>query len=79
MVEGLETNGLLKGYTHLLTGYIGSASMLRTVARLVRKLRQHNPDLVYVCDPVLGDNGKMYVPRAAGPASTATRSCPSRR
>ncbi|EEH56691.1 uncharacterized protein MICPUCDRAFT_44424 [Micromonas pusilla CCMP1545] len=62
LVEGLETNGLLKGYTHLLTGYIGSASMLRTVARLVRKLRQHNPDLVYVCDPVLGDNGKMYVP-----------------
>lgn len=62
LVEGLETNGLLEGYTHLLTGYIGSASMLRTVARLVRKLRAHNPNLVYVCDPVLGDNGKMYVP-----------------
>jgi pyridoxine kinase len=62
LVEGLETNGLLEGYTHLLTGYIGSASMLRTVARLVRKLRAYNPDLVYVCDPVLGDNGKMYVP-----------------
>jgi len=62
LVEGLDTNGLLEGYTHLLTGYIGSASMLRTVARLVRKLRQINPDLVYVCDPVLGDNGKLYVP-----------------
>lgn len=62
LVEGLETNGLLQGYTHLLTGYIGSASMLRTVARLVRKLRSYNPDLVYVCDPVMGDNGKIYVP-----------------
>jgi len=62
LVEGLEGNGLLEGYTHLLTGYIGSASMLRTVARLVRKLKALNPDLVYVCDPVMGDNGKMYVP-----------------
>ena len=62
LVEGLEQNGLLEGYTHLLTGYIGSASMLRTVARLVRKLRTYNPNLVYVCDPVLGDNGRLYVP-----------------
>ena len=59
LVEGLEQNGLLEGYTHLLTGYIGSASMLRTVARLVRKLRTYNPNLVYVCDPVLGDNGRL--------------------
>ena len=36
--------------------------MLRTVARLVRKLRTYNPNLVYVCDPVLGDNGRLYVP-----------------
>jgi pyridoxine kinase len=36
--------------------------MLRTVARLVKKLRVLNPNLVYVCDPVLGDNGKLYVP-----------------
>ena len=62
LVEGLEQNGLLEGYTHILTGYIGSASMLRTVARLVRKLRQLNPEVTYVCDPVLGDNGKLYVP-----------------
>ena len=25
IVEGLESNGLLEGYTHVLTGYIGSA------------------------------------------------------
>ena len=62
IVEGLESNGLLEGYTHVLTGYIGSASMLRTVARLVKKLRVLNPNLVYMCDPVLGDNGKLYVP-----------------
>ena len=25
-------------------------------------LRAENPSLVFVCDPVLGDNGKLYVP-----------------
>jgi pyridoxine kinase len=46
LVEGLEANGLLR-YTHLLTGYIGSLSLLRTVARVAAKLREHNPQLVF--------------------------------
>ena len=31
----------------LLAGYIGSASLLKTVVRLVELLRQHNPNLAY--------------------------------
>lgn len=34
LVAGLEENGLVAGgYSHLLTGYIGSATFLRTVLR----------------------------------------------
>jgi hypothetical protein len=62
LVDGLDTNGLLAGFTHLLTGYIGSASFLRAVADVLRRLRAANPGLVYVCDPVLGDDGRLYVP-----------------
>ncbi|CAL4898021.1 unnamed protein product [Urochloa decumbens] len=62
LIEGLEENQLLH-YTHLLTGYIGSVSFLDTVLKVVDKLRSVNPDLVYVCDPVLGDEGKLYVPQ----------------
>uniref|UniRef100_K3Z740 pyridoxal kinase n=2 Tax=Setaria italica TaxID=4555 RepID=K3Z740_SETIT len=62
LIEGLEENQLLH-YTHLLTGYIGSVSFLDTVLQVVDKLRSVNPDLVYVCDPVLGDEGKLYVPQ----------------
>ncbi|KAF5747457.1 hypothetical protein HS088_TW05G00178 [Tripterygium wilfordii] len=62
LIEGLEANQLLY-YTHLLTGYIGSASFLDTVLQVVNKLRTINPKLTYVCDPVLGDEGKLYVPR----------------
>ncbi|XAR71401.1 Pyridoxal kinase [Bertholletia excelsa] len=61
LIEGLEANDLLF-YTHLLTGYIGSVSFLDTVLEVVSKLRSVNPNLKYVCDPVMGDEGKLYVP-----------------
>ncbi|KAK9683140.1 hypothetical protein RND81_10G119200 [Saponaria officinalis] len=62
IIEGLEANNLLF-YTHLLTGYIGSVSFLNTVLEVVSKLRSVNPGLVYVCDPVMGDEGKLYIPQ----------------
>ncbi|KAJ4823629.1 hypothetical protein Tsubulata_032164 [Turnera subulata] len=61
LIEGLEANDLLY-YTHLLTGYIGSVSFLDSILEVVKKLRSINPKLTYVCDPVLGDEGKLYVP-----------------
>ncbi|EPS61548.1 hypothetical protein M569_13249, partial [Genlisea aurea] len=62
LIDGLEANNLLY-YTHLLTGYIGSVSFLNMVLKVVEKLRSINPGLSYVCDPVLGDEGKLYVPQ----------------
>lgn len=62
LIEGLAANGLLGGYTHVLTGYIGSGSFVRILAALVRRLRAVRPGLVYVCDPVLGDHDQAYVP-----------------
>ncbi|XP_021296496.1 pyridoxal kinase isoform X1 [Herrania umbratica] len=61
LIGGLEANDLLY-YTHLLTGYIGSVSFLNKVLEVVHKLRSVNPNLTYVCDPVMGDEGKLYVP-----------------
>uniref|UniRef100_A0A7S3NMQ5 pyridoxal kinase n=1 Tax=Aureoumbra lagunensis TaxID=44058 RepID=A0A7S3NMQ5_9STRA len=62
LVDGLEKNELLN-YSHLLTGYIGSAAFLRSILRLVAKLRDKKQDCFYLCDPVLGDNGMLYVPQ----------------
>jgi len=61
LFDGLVLNGLHKKYTHLLTGYIGSTSFLEKVAEVVKVLKEANPSLLYVCDPVMGDNGKLYV------------------
>ncbi|KAK3745097.1 hypothetical protein QZH41_004391, partial [Actinostola sp. cb2023] len=44
------------------TGYVGCKSFLEEVLKVVEHLREANPNLVFVCDPVMGDNGKFYVP-----------------
>ncbi|KAA8495203.1 Pyridoxal kinase [Porphyridium purpureum] len=74
LVLGMGANGLLGQITHLLTGYIGSESFLEAIVALLDTLEKQcdvqngstgeRNRLSYVCDPVLGDNGKLYVPEA---------------
>jgi pyridoxine kinase len=52
----------------VLSGYFGNAAQARSVARLIGALRQNNPELLYVCDPVMGDLGGLYVPEATAEA-----------
>lgn len=61
LIEGLAINEV-DYYTHFLTGYSRSPDSLKKIAEIIKKLKQKNPNLVYVCDPVMGDDGKMYVP-----------------
>ena len=66
LVAGLAhpaVNALAR-YTHVLSGYCRDAASLATVARTVQALRRARPRLVYLCDPVMGDDGALYVPRA---------------
>ncbi|KAK3777015.1 hypothetical protein RRG08_008870 [Elysia crispata] len=60
LFEGLRINNLLH-FNHVLTGYIGSDSFLKKVGEEVGKMKAKNPNLIYLCDPVMGDNGKLYV------------------
>lgn len=46
----------------VLSGYLGSAAQAESVARLVTSLKRHDPTIRYVCDPVIGDSGGLYVP-----------------
>lgn len=52
----------------VLSGYFGNAAQARSVAKLIQALRETNPDLLYVCDPVMGDLGGLYVPEATAEA-----------
>jgi pyridoxine kinase len=62
VMKGLQDNNLLDDVGHLLTGYIGSASFCEAVLGVLKTLREQNSKVTFVCDPVLGDNGKFYVP-----------------
>lgn len=52
----------------VLTGYFGNAAQPRSVARLIRAVREKNPNLLYVCDPVMGDLGGLYIPQPTAEA-----------
>lgn len=63
---GLQSNQI-DNYNYLLTGYIGSESFLVSILSLLDRLEISNPGIKFVCDPVLGDAGKLYVPAALVP------------
>lgn len=71
MADRLDGFGWLGGCDAVLSGYFRAPEQCRVVADLVRRLREANPDLVYCCDPVLGDDGTgLYV---AGETAEAVR------
>ena len=45
----------------ILTGYFGSAAQIAPTAELIRALRSAKPDIAYLCDPILGDEERLYV------------------
>ena len=83
VLEGLRLNAVLGGFGALLTGYTPSAELLRVYGALVAEVSALRaaaaaPPLIYVCDPVLGDEeageaggssasaaafGRLYVPK----------------
>uniref|UniRef100_A0A914W0C0 Pyridoxal kinase n=1 Tax=Plectus sambesii TaxID=2011161 RepID=A0A914W0C0_9BILA len=64
--EGLRLNDL-HHYSHVLTGYCANESFLEKIADIVKEQKSLNPKLLYFCDPVLGDNGRYYVPEKLMP------------
>jgi pyridoxine kinase len=52
----------------VLSGYFANAAQARSVARLVTALREKNPDILYACDPIIGDSGGLYVPEPTAEA-----------
>lgn len=66
LYDGIKLNNV-NHYDYVLTGYSRDDSFLRMVVDIVQELKEANPSLVYVCDPVLGDNGALYVPETLVP------------
>jgi pyridoxine kinase len=56
----------------VLSGYLGDAAQAVDIAGLVGAVRRANPHALYLCDPVLGDTGGLYVPAETAQAMRDT-------
>jgi pyridoxine kinase len=66
MVEALAANGWLAGVDTVLSGYLPTPEHVAFVAATVQRLRAGNPNLPYLCDPVIGDWPKgIYIDQHA--------------
>ena len=61
ILRGLEQNNLLEDVGYMLTGYIGSVSFCEAVLDVLKTVRKFG-NVRFICDPVLGDDGKFYCP-----------------
>ncbi|MDH1265919.1 pyridoxal kinase PdxY [Pseudomonas sp. GD03944] len=67
VLHGLRERGVLQRLSAVLSGYLGDADSGRVILEAVGEIRQHNPALRYLCDPVMGDVGRGVFVNAAIP------------
>jgi pyridoxine kinase len=62
VITGIEERGVLGEIDAVLSGYQGAEDVGQVILDTVAKVRSLNPDVVYCCDPVMGDVGRgMFV------------------
>lgn len=61
LLDGLRNLGLWDRCEGVLSGYLGRAETGPVVVDAVRQIRAARQDLLFLCDPVFGDNGMLYV------------------
>ena len=68
LLKDLERARWLGEVGAVLSGYLGDPGQAGAIASLVKAVRARNPRALYVCDPVLGDSGGLYVPQETAAA-----------
>jgi pyridoxine kinase len=71
LFDGLAADGRLSEVDAVLTGYLGDAEQAALILDMVERVKGANPSALFVCDPVLGDEGKLYVNQAIADAVLA--------
>jgi pyridoxine kinase len=68
MLAALEADGCWKSLDGVLTGYFPSPQSVLVAARAVARIKAANPQAVILVDPVMGDNGGLYVAQTTAEA-----------
>lgn len=61
LLEAMVADGRATDVAGIVSGYLASAEEAEAVAALVGKVKAARPDALYLCDPVVGDAGRLYV------------------
>jgi pyridoxine kinase len=61
ILKSLEALGALDTCLGVMTGYFASADQIKVAASFIRKMKNKNAGLYVLVDPVLGDDGSLYV------------------
>lgn len=67
IVNGLRDRGVLANFSAILSGYMGDVTLGEIILATVAEIRRANTDLIYCCDPVMGDIGRGFFVREGLP------------
>ena len=56
LLLGIEERGLIEKTETLVTGFLGSIEIANVVDEFISLAQKRNPHMIYVCDPVMGDD-----------------------
>lgn len=61
LLEGIARHGGFAGLEAVLSGYLASPGNGEVLRETLPRIRAEAPDCLYACDPVTGDDGRVYV------------------
>lgn len=67
VIRGIEDRGVLPTCDAVLSGYMGDASLGEVIVGAASRVKELNPDALYCCDPVMGDEGRGFFVRPGIP------------
>jgi pyridoxine kinase len=60
LLKGIRDRGLFPQISAVLSGYLGASALGDVILDTVAELKSQNKDLLYCCDPVMGDVGRGF-------------------
>lgn len=75
--EGMAERGAIPRTRAVLSGYLGDPTLGAAVLRAVARVRAERPDMLYACDPVMGDEGRGFFVKPGIPEFFRDRAVPA--
>lgn len=61
IIDGIVALDVMGQCDAVLSGYLGEADTARAISQAAQAARQANPNALYILDPVIGDDGRVFV------------------